>query len=236
MFRCTLLLVRSIPRDFDEAALIGGSSVHAIPYRIILPLLKTVTVSVVILAGVTVWSDCQLSLYSLQKPATRVITPAISRFFAVSGSDAHEAAAAAIIAIVPITVIYICLQNYFVRGMVDGATRWAGRLGSRDRRKNSPLEESQMAKIAFLGAGSTVFAKNLLGDCMLTPALQDAEYALFNIDAGRLKDSQIMLERINQNVNGGRARADAHAARALRIRAGHRGGASSRARTGPGAR
>ena len=43
-----------------------------------------------------------------------------------------------------------------------------------------------MGKITFMGAGSTVFAKNVLGDCMLTPALQNFEIALYDIDAERL--------------------------------------------------
>jgi len=53
-----------------------------------------------------------------------------------------------------------------------------------------------MPKITFLGAGSTVFAKNVLGDCMLTPALQDFEIALFDIDHERLKDSENMLNNL----------------------------------------
>ncbi|WP_455382001.1 alpha-galactosidase [Salinispira pacifica] len=67
-----------------------------------------------------------------------------------------------------------------------------------------------MTKIAFIGAGSTVFAKNVLGDCMLTPALQEAEYALFDIDRERLDDSRLMLETINRNAAGGRARVRAY--------------------------
>ncbi|SYX84851.1 alpha-glucosidase/alpha-galactosidase [Paenibacillus alvei] len=50
-----------------------------------------------------------------------------------------------------------------------------------------------MSKITFLGAGSTVFAKNVLGDCMLTPSLQGFELALFDIDNERLRDSESML-------------------------------------------
>lgn len=50
-----------------------------------------------------------------------------------------------------------------------------------------------MSKITFLGAGSTVFAKNVLGDCMLTPSLQEFELALFDIDHERLRDSERML-------------------------------------------
>lgn len=62
-----------------------------------------------------------------------------------------------------------------------------------------------MLKITFLGAGSSVFAKNVLGDVMLTPALHEAEIALYDIDESRLEDSYIMLTAINKNMNGGAA-------------------------------
>ena len=56
-----------------------------------------------------------------------------------------------------------------------------------------------MPKIAFLGAGSTVFAKNILGDCLLSPVLRDSEFALYDIDLQRLHDSERMLNAINAN-------------------------------------
>ena len=62
-----------------------------------------------------------------------------------------------------------------------------------------------MAKITFMGAGSTVFCKNVLGDCMLTPALQDAEIALYDIDADRLEESYLLVTKLNENINEGRA-------------------------------
>ena len=62
-----------------------------------------------------------------------------------------------------------------------------------------------MAKITFMGAGSTVFARNVLGDCMCSPALCNSEIALYDIDAQRLEDSQIILSAINHNVNQDRA-------------------------------
>ncbi|MDU0205936.1 MULTISPECIES: alpha-glucosidase/alpha-galactosidase [Paenibacillus] len=55
-----------------------------------------------------------------------------------------------------------------------------------------------MSKITFLGAGSTVFAKNVLGDCLMTPALQGFEIALFDIDHERLQDSANMLNNIKK--------------------------------------
>ncbi|MBB2482117.1 alpha-glucosidase/alpha-galactosidase [Bacillus sp. APMAM] len=58
-----------------------------------------------------------------------------------------------------------------------------------------------MSKITFLGAGSTVFAKNVLGDCMLVPALEGFEFALFDIDEQRLSDSEKMLTNLKENLN-----------------------------------
>ena len=62
-----------------------------------------------------------------------------------------------------------------------------------------------MAKITFLGAGSTVFARNVLGDCMCTPALCCSEIALYDIDGKRLEESRVILEAINRNINENRA-------------------------------
>lgn len=76
-----------------------------------------------------------------------------------------------------------------------------------------------MTKIAFVGAGSTVFAKNILGDCMCTPALQDAELALYDIDATRLKESAAVMRALNRNINRNRARITTHLGKAQRKRA-----------------
>ena len=62
-----------------------------------------------------------------------------------------------------------------------------------------------MVKITFMGAGSTVFAKNVLGDCMLTESLQDSEISLYDINSERLDESFLMLSAINKNCNEGRA-------------------------------
>jgi alpha-galactosidase len=67
-----------------------------------------------------------------------------------------------------------------------------------------------MPKITFIGAGSTVFAKNVLGDAMLQPSLHDAEIALYDIDAQRLADSKRLMDAINRNGNEDRARITAH--------------------------
>ena len=59
-----------------------------------------------------------------------------------------------------------------------------------------------MFKICFVGAGSTIFAKNVLGDCILTPELGEFIISLYDIDPVRLEDSRLMLENINKKYNG----------------------------------
>ncbi len=60
-------------------------------------------------------------------------------------------------------------------------------------------------KITFMGAGSTIFAKNVLGDVMLSPSLSNAEIALYDIDGDRLEESYLLVTAMNKSINEGRA-------------------------------
>lgn len=60
-----------------------------------------------------------------------------------------------------------------------------------------------MVKIAFLGAGSTVFAKQVLGDCLCVDCLRDAQIALIDIDAQRLRDSELMVGNLIRAKSAG---------------------------------
>ena len=57
-------------------------------------------------------------------------------------------------------------------------------------------------KITFMGAGSTVFARNVIGDCMCSEALRDSVFALYDIDGERLKESQTILEAMRKTKGG----------------------------------
>ena len=57
-------------------------------------------------------------------------------------------------------------------------------------------------KITFMGAGSTVFARNVIGDCMCTEALRDSVFALYDIDGDRLKESKTILEAMQKSKGG----------------------------------
>ena len=61
-------------------------------------------------------------------------------------------------------------------------------------------------KITFMGAGSTVFSKNVLGDTMMCECFHDVEIALYDIDGARLEESYLLIEAMNKSINQGRAK------------------------------
>jgi len=57
-------------------------------------------------------------------------------------------------------------------------------------------------KITFMGAGSSVFARNVIGDCMCVESLRDSEFALYDISATRLEESRTILEAMRKEKGG----------------------------------
>jgi len=115
--------ISSIPVALDEAAYIDGCGPFRTFLLVIMPQLKPVITSVAILTGVMAWNDYQFSLYILQAPRITSVTLAVSRFFAQVSSDVFAAAAAATLGVLPIVVLFLILQKYFIQGMVDSAIK-----------------------------------------------------------------------------------------------------------------
>ena len=57
-------------------------------------------------------------------------------------------------------------------------------------------------KITFLGAGSTIFARNVIGDCMCVESLRDSEFALYDVDSVRIEESKVILEAMRKAKGG----------------------------------
>ncbi|OBZ13163.1 carbohydrate ABC transporter permease [Bacillus sp. FJAT-26390] len=115
--------VSSIPKELDEAALIDGCNHFEIFYRIIFPLLKPITATVVIILGMQVWNDYQFSVFFLQNVHYRTIPVALSSFISQFQSNISWVAAGCLIAMMPMTIIYMFFQKYFIKGMADGAIK-----------------------------------------------------------------------------------------------------------------
>ena len=82
-----------------------------------------VTPAVTILTGVNIWNDYSFQLYILQKPKLKTITLAISSFFAEGTTNLPAAAAGAVLSVLPVAIVYIALQRYFVKGTMDSAVK-----------------------------------------------------------------------------------------------------------------
>ncbi|WP_261301612.1 carbohydrate ABC transporter permease [Paenibacillus andongensis] len=115
--------VSTIPKELDEAGLIDGCNKFTIFFKLILPLLKPITATIVILIGVQVWNDYQFSLFFLQKREVQTIPVVLSMFISQFQSNINWVAAGCLMGMLPITVVYLFLQKYFIKGMADGAIK-----------------------------------------------------------------------------------------------------------------
>ncbi|MFE6734680.1 carbohydrate ABC transporter permease [Microbacterium sp. NPDC057650] len=115
--------MRGLPISIEEAASVDGANAVQVLFRIVFPMLKPVTATVVILTGVAVWNEYALSVFLMRSPEMRTIAPAIGSFFATSSSDLGAAAAASLISVLPVLVVYLVLQRYFIKGMVAGSEK-----------------------------------------------------------------------------------------------------------------
>jgi len=115
--------ISSIPKALDEAAAIDGCGPFRTFFSVIMPQLKPVTVSVVILTGITCWNDYQFALYFLQSPRITSVTLAVAGFFSQVSANPHAAAAASALGVLPVVLVFLILQKYFIKGMVDSAIK-----------------------------------------------------------------------------------------------------------------
>ena len=92
-------------------------------FTLILPLLKPVTATVVIMTSVGVWNEYALSNYLITDASMQPIAPRVASFFASNSSNLGVGAAAALMAALPIVVLYLFLQRYFIEGMVAGSVK-----------------------------------------------------------------------------------------------------------------
>ena len=113
----------AIPRALDDAARIDGANYFQCFWHIILPQLKPVTATVIIMKGINAWNDYLYPMYIMQKPKMYTIVLVIKQFFSESSTDLHGAAACCLLGMLPILVLYISLNKYFIKGAVDSAVK-----------------------------------------------------------------------------------------------------------------
>lgn len=115
--------IHSIPEELDEAAIVDGAGSVQIFFKVIFPMLKPVTVTVVMINFLGVWNDFQIPLYLLLDPDKAVIVQQVYNFYGTFTAKWNLVSVTIIYAILPILVVYLIGQKYIISGMVAGAVK-----------------------------------------------------------------------------------------------------------------
>ncbi len=115
--------LQGIPKSLDEAAIMDGAGPFRIYWKIILPLLKPTTVTVLVLNSLWFWNDYLLPSLAINKPGMYTIPLKVFYFFGQFNKQWNLALAALVIVILPLVILFIFLQKYVVKGIADGAVK-----------------------------------------------------------------------------------------------------------------
>lgn len=115
--------IKAIPLEIEEAATVDGCNPITVFFRIVLPLLKPMLMTVIILNCLWVWNDYLLPSLILQKPDMRTIPLATFAFFGQYTKQWDLALPALVLGIAPIVAFFLLLQRYIVEGVAAGSVK-----------------------------------------------------------------------------------------------------------------
>jgi len=115
--------IRSVPVELEESASIDGASRWQAFWRIVFPLLRPATASVLIFLGVWIWNDFIDPLIILGPSQGTTITTGIYRSIGQYQADFGSVFALMFLATLPVVIFFLLLQKHFVKGLTGGATK-----------------------------------------------------------------------------------------------------------------
>lgn len=115
--------LQTVPRELEEAARIDGAGDVRTFVSVVFPLLRPVTATVAILSGIGMWNDLLLSIYFLQTPDKQTLPRATFAFSGIYQYDLPVIFACAVLTVIPILVLFIALQRFFLSGLSSGALK-----------------------------------------------------------------------------------------------------------------
>jgi len=115
--------IKSVPIALEEAAILDGCSKFGVFWRIVFPLLKTITVTVAILDIISSWNDYLLPSLVLSSTGLRTIQLSTFYFFGEFTIVWNQAMAGLTLTILPVVIFYAIAQKYIVKGIAAGAVK-----------------------------------------------------------------------------------------------------------------
>lgn len=115
--------LKGVPRELEDAALIDGCGPFGTFFKIIFPLMKPVTSSVIITNSLSIWNDFLVPLLFLQERTSRTIPMAIFTFTGQYNNNWNMIFAAILLGTLPLIITFLILQKHFIKGIVGGAVK-----------------------------------------------------------------------------------------------------------------
>jgi ABC-type glycerol-3-phosphate transport system permease component len=113
---------RSIPPQIEEAAMIDGTTRLGALYRIVLPAAAPGLITVSLISFVQAWNEFILALVLTSSASMRTVPVGIHMFMTEYGVEWGSITAAGILSILPVLILFVALQRYFIEGLTAGAT------------------------------------------------------------------------------------------------------------------
>lgn len=115
--------ISGIPKELDEAAIMDGAGPVRLFVQIILPVIKPVTVTVVMINFLNAWNDFICPLYLLPDPDKSVVLQQVYQFYGTFTASWNLVSVTILFAILPVLVVYIFGQKFIISGMVAGSVK-----------------------------------------------------------------------------------------------------------------
>lgn len=113
----------TVPVELEEAARIDGCSLYRTFFSVVVPLLRPAMATLIIMQSFLIWNDYLMASLYVSSGRLRTLTVAIQSLFSQQTNDYTSAMAAIVISVLPIAVLFVVLQRYFVKGMTVGAVK-----------------------------------------------------------------------------------------------------------------
>jgi raffinose/stachyose/melibiose transport system permease protein len=115
--------IKSIPREIEESAVVDGTNGHGVFWRIVFPLLKPMTVTLIILNSLWIWNDYLLPSLMLNNPSLRTIPLSTFSFFGQYTKQWDLGLAGLMLGILPIIIFFLFLQKHIIEGITAGSVK-----------------------------------------------------------------------------------------------------------------
>lgn len=115
--------VTGVPLELEESARLEGCTDYQLFAKIVFPLLKTITITIIILQTLWVWNDFLLPSLILYKKTYQTIPLGINRFFGQYKNQWDKALPILVLSMSPIIVFFLMLQKHMIRGISEGAIK-----------------------------------------------------------------------------------------------------------------